>query len=226
MKSTLLLIVGLLLAGKSWSQKIDGVGPFKINKTTVADLMAIAKSKGYRVSKITTRDEGLEDKAPGLYQLIANRTDPDDSPGFCSFCPTSKVYWLPLIRIAGIDVANIYLIFSNNVLVHFTSDSSVFLTEALNTKYGNAPVKMEDGIAVCDGDTLKTQSFTSTWQKNIVEFEESSYTYYDPGCIKRLTSTLHISDLIKSDREFKCHMSNRKVLFKNARKVNDPLKDL
>lgn len=203
-------LVFLLLPFTGIAQKIEGIGDFKIGRTTVVDL-----------SNIT----GLED---GSLREVTIESDPEDYDA-----PRSKgnrFFKISKYQIAGIEVENIDLQFLNDTLINFSlTYPSLEFIEAVELKYKAINTDKKTKKATCTSAaagnyTVEDKSYTTYYRKDNLIASNYISEYYDSKCKKQMFSVFLIYDSKKLDR----YRKNEDLAKANAEKKNkvDKLKAL
>lgn len=180
----------------SYSQ-ISGIGPFKINKTTVSAIDSLAheyhikvKSKiinSYSLAKLSFLNKNKPDK---IIILIADTLASDYSPGDDVFeQKNTQTFYINYLNISGIKAKNIILTFYNDTLVRYKSNMDDDFLKALIIKYGNPQTKTDENKIECEngyGATFEHTETTinSTWDTQMDDITATAIqvNWYDKTC--------------------------------------------
>jgi hypothetical protein len=218
------LIVCALFTAKSFAvfagypnaevPKVEGLGIFKVGKTIEEIVPAVTKEMGE-----PTPIRSYEDKRDAKFgEIFADTVDKYKSPGYASYCPDSKVYYLAEYVIAEIPVKNIYLKFYKGKLESFTCDMTIKLSDALEAKYGKPSLKKNTTDAHCTASgtslTLSNVTYYSDWnvESSPVQATAVISEYYTSDCTKRTLYYLSIANSTQSDLSNKCSEAAQKAL--------------
>ncbi len=182
----------------SAQNKVEGIGPFKINKTTVAQLPQIAQDLGVKFEEV------LPDTAEAIQSgKVGQRV----SEG--SFCSDAKVYTARSITLAGVDFKNVYLTFYKGSLISFRSFGTPEIEQALTEKYGS-------------GKSNDVPEISSWYNKSIYT---TIHLSEDPA--KSATDYFSVNDAQRPYEASQCNKKQfDKIRAAIAKKNGNPLKDL
>lgn len=152
MKSTitfLFIAISIIAVGQS---KIEGIGKFKLGKTTVGYIDTLCQENHFK--KIKVREQPtLNPKILTIdYEKLLNNKDqiieflPDTI--YCMniysrLCKKARVFAIPKITISGIVFSKTILTFFDGVLINIRTDYHTEIEDAIKLKYGN-PFIMKD----------------------------------------------------------------------------------
>lgn len=211
---------------KTNSNTLDGLGIFRIGKTTIADLEKYIADNGLKIVESTERLYEPKNKE-NVALLKVNEENFEKSPVFYSFCPDTKVYILPVYSVAKIQIKNIRLKFYKDILFNMTCDYTEELTDALELKYGKPAIKSEEKKPVlCDSPEKKDERFEMNWNEendNIKAFYVIS-KYYSVDCKVAYLSYVSIIDVATDSENNKYSKEYEKKLQEKAEE--DKLKAL
>lgn len=181
-----------MLTGFCYGQsKIEGVGQFKIGKTTLAIIDEL-KSNGVFVKEMK----------PDTNKL--------NSVPFASYCSQTRVFSLGTVTVSGVELQYPFLKFYNGILIDFYCDGTTSLSDALHTKYGNPAVKSEKKIINCSNALgVRTQQeetlFESTWSNGNILAVYVLNKRYDDQCKLDYVRSFHLYDIQASNQECSCN---------------------
>ncbi|MCK8496054.1 hypothetical protein M0L20_29580 [Spirosoma sp. RP8] len=174
--------------------KIEGIGKFKIGKTTVNDLMKYARGSSLAVQE--AQSDVYEGSTGILYKLSYK---PDYVLDRVSGCTSTSVYYLRKYDVAGIEINNVYLMFFDNLLISFEADNSPELKTAFVTKYGEPELSSNHQTVRCGTET----TYYSKWYNGTVTATALFSKLFSSSCKITYVDILTIADevLIKNERE-------------------------
>lgn len=198
MKTLSTLAFLLITLAASAQSKIEGVGPFKINKTTLAQLPQLAQELGVKFEEV------LPDTAEAIQSGQVGRHFAEGS-----FCSYTKVYTSRLINLAGLDFKNVYLTFYKGNLISFRSLGTPEIERAFTEKYGS-------------GKSSDAPELSSWYNKSIYT---TIHLSEDPA--KRSTDYFSVNDAQRPYEASQCNKKQfDKIRDAIAKKNGNPLKDL
>lgn len=114
-----------------FSQKIDGIGKFKIDKTTPSIIDNIKKETGLDCD-ITNVMEfyGKETNDTVLQEILLN-------------CKNTKLYYISHYKLENINLNNVYLMFYNDELIEFRCDKNKDLDILFTRKHGRPYIQQK-----------------------------------------------------------------------------------
>lgn len=202
MAFTLLFLIPLI--GMS-QEKIDGIGPFKINQTAVVSFTSIMSNLNVKLKEsdnlldtyVTNYNQKKTEK---VLLLKKNEKQPSRSDPFAPEIIYEKVFFIDYYEVAGIPITKVYLYFWNDTLYKLTCESSPKLSEALGIKYGNPKVETKEKEVKCRSGfgaeyTEKETSIYSTWDgKGDIHALEINSKYFDSKCRAQYVTKLIVED--------------------------------
>lgn len=191
-------------------QNIEGVGNFKIDKTTTAVIDSIAKQNNITVKQYDKYLGGIVDleNPEGYVKYIVELKGDSRSMGQ----ENVRIFYLNFINVGGVDIRNIYLEFYKDTLFKFSSESAVHnselsLSEAFELKYGKptldqfkkTPVVCQNGF----GATFNYENwdFYKVWLSihgNVAVTESSIISYNE--CKQSSFYSFDITDKSKEQK--------------------------
>jgi hypothetical protein len=184
------------------SAGMDGLGRFKINKTTTAVIDDLCKEldvplqHGYSMMRLA----GLDDSIAVMEVDYQSRDEFPDASQFSNGCAGYRAVYLPNYTIADIALKGIVLKFYNNVLIGIQVENPSTLAEAFAVKYGKPALKVTRTPKVClftntgNKVTYQDESFYSTWYNGSVTANSTTAKYYDSHCTEQYLSFFTIED--------------------------------
>lgn len=181
----------------SAQDKIEGIGRFKIGKTTIESL------SDQPISKI---NEDYQRVAVGqkLVELTRNLTEPESTPSGTPFSKDVRVFYSDRHEVAGIELIDLYLTFYKGVLHKIAIDHSDELIEALTLKYGKPKVELKTTPIKCvyrlTGRASKpkvNQTSKTYWLNNNVSAIYFYSLKYNSDCEADYFDYFHIIDITK-----------------------------
>ena len=149
--------------------KIDGIGQFKINKTTLKDIEQFAD--GLKL-EMKSSDQILDFSSEAgnttkILYVAANSDDFLTSP-YAPILKNEKVIYIDNLHIAGIIIQDVYMNFWNDTLYKIESNGSDELIEAIKLKYGNPVTTKKERLLQCRSGAgvlynEKAVTYTSKW---------------------------------------------------------------
>lgn len=202
-----LLFVALALPVLSMGQnKMEGIGQFKINITTIQDIGQFAKGLGIEVK---TSNQILDFTSDGtstgkIMFVISNQEDEFLNSPFAPVLEKEKVLFMDVLNVSGIKMREVYMRFWNDTLYKIETEGSDELSEALKLKYGNPfvekkekPIQCRSGAGVQYNE--KAVTYTSRWPgTNGIQGIAVLGKNFDSKCKARMFSTFTILDSSKS----------------------------
>ena len=215
--------------------QLEGIGKFKINKTTISIVNDLSKELRVSLKKInSSQQEFDEDRNDDHYignyilELIRDTINQYESPAYSSNCPNVKVFKIRSYEIAGIKIEKIYLHFYNDILIEFECENNDQLREAMRLKYGKSKLDFKEKEIKCtytsNGNqiTYKEISSTESWYNSDTTVTGTCLlnVYYSEKCEKSTINILSISNYKFSKTIYDCDKANREATEarKNAQK--------
>ena len=205
-----LLAICLLIIGVSYGQKspavhrqspgLNGIGAFKINVTTTADIELLASKTGQPVMRTQSlqRLNYAADSAIVL-EVLPNK-DILDASDQAIACPGYRVLFLPTYKVAGFTLRQVYLRFYAGRLIDIVPEWNEDLNEALALKHGKpyarAKVAAVGCVFVNNGNriTHKAIEATEEWFNGSIRAVSYSSRRYDGQCREILSKSFHIGN--------------------------------
>ncbi len=151
MKRYLLLLALLFAACSAYAQNFEGVGEFRIGMT-YNEFQLWLKANNIVLEKVRDGMEAYKKSTSG--SLMAYIPLPNDarlylSPSHVNYVSGHKSIVVTSYSPAGIRIAELDLLFKNDVLINIGATMSDQLEEALVAKYGEPQVKTESKTITC-----------------------------------------------------------------------------
>jgi hypothetical protein len=207
---------------------IEGIGIFKIDKTTIDVIKELENEFGTKTDIIYDFKDRYN--AKGKYNSIfLIDTSNNRYPG-SSLCPETKEYYIPVYKIADMEIRDIKLKFYKDILYEFDCTSTQELFEALKIKYGTPDIKKDTKVVSClykytgNNVALEENTFTSTWTNGNIEAQDVMSNSYNDKCKEIFIRFLSISDNRIVDIEYQCH--NKIKQQNESQKNQNRLKEL
>lgn len=201
-------LYGILICATCVAQdKIEGIGPFRINVTTVADFQQTAKDSH---NKIGTIDHD-ETPAYNVSEILLNRKNPDDMHPDASYCPDGRVFYVERFKVAGITLKRLYLTFYKDRLVYLTCIPEKTIANALKLKYGEAVEETDDGYRYCGGVRYVSTTHWDAWRNGKIKAWYGLSEYRDYYCrLGPPTAQFSLFDSDNWDAYRTCNNDSRK----------------
>lgn len=208
----LLLLIFLAPISSFCQSKIDGIGPFRIGRTTIDIIDQIVKEKNVKVKQSSS---GLDTYAPEGYLLKKTKNifiliDPklgEIKHPELRHDPNVKIYFIDYFEISGISISKLFLSFYKDTLYSVYADGSNELTEAMTLKYGQPKIESKVSKVKCSNRIagefeVEEKNYTSEWTTGIDSIKATSYSsiYYNDKCEKRFLSFFSIENNKLSER--------------------------
>lgn len=207
------------------AQVIEGLGVFKINKTTILDIETYLEKENYYYEKITSSRELVNllnspNNAAALIEKSGTRVLYEPT------CKHSKVIILNTLNIANLDLKKVILTFIDGVLVAIQGDGNSDLNKGFDEKYGKGKLEKKENKVEClyklTGLTreLTEQEFIQTWntENNSIYIQSRLNTYFDKNCEKQSSYSFSITEPKNLSRMFDC-LNEKKELKVNINEL-------
>ncbi|MCK8490432.1 hypothetical protein M0L20_01135 [Spirosoma sp. RP8] len=210
-----------LISLSSYAQdKIEGIGRFRIGRSTIGLIDSLVSESGEQLSVVDNYMFDQENTSIG--ELVINRQNPHESPIGSSFCPDVRVFYMNQYEVSGIALTKIYLIFKNERLISLKSSNSMELEEALALKYGEKEPTVRTKPVSCGNETILSRR----WVNNTLIATTYSRIYYNTSCKKQLVEYFWIRDTDKYDEGESCSEKAKSLLVSKQQQIKrDKLKD-
>lgn len=230
----LILSISLITVGQN---KIEGIGKFKLKKTTIKYIDTLCIEKNFERQPIRTIREYFNSKhkinliVEVFPDTVKFEVSPLSIPN-SHFCKVTRVFFIPRITISGIEVSGTFLTFYNDTLVEILSDYSNEVVDAFELKYGKPEIDKKEKEENCiDKETGTTKSTISTtyyqrWNNNDIKCSAILEDYYDDNCEKTNFGLITISCLRFQEKIYDCDNQEKERIRKNQdvlkkKKLND-----
>src|SRR5574338_8262 len=125
--------------------KIDGIGQFRIGKTTLNIISQISDDKHVKVKEShSALDEyrangSLYKKTKNIFIIMEPKSGDIDNANYLHN-PDCKSYFIDYYEVSGVPVCKLYLFFFKDTLYSISCDGSVELNDAMTLKYGDPQI--------------------------------------------------------------------------------------
>ncbi|MBS1775900.1 MAG: hypothetical protein JSS64_06415 [Bacteroidetes bacterium] len=208
----LISLLFLFFSATTFGQdKIEGIGKFKLKKTTIAYLDTLVKEKDFDREVIKSYDDYFKImyKKDKLAELFPDTVKTYNSPPYTHYCKDTRVFYIPKMTISDIEVKDTYLTFYKDTLVNINTDYSSEIVEAFELKYGKAELEKKEKEVKC---TLKLTGSTISYTETMF------YQYWDNGNIK---CTAAIGDY----RDSKCEKQSLSYISISIEKISEKIRE-
>lgn len=199
-KTILPLLLLFSFAGFA-QNKIEGIGKFKLKKTTTAFLDTLAKEQDFDRTTMRNYSEyfKLRYKKGKIAEVFPDTVKSYDSPPYAHLCKDVRVFYLPKIKISDIDITEMYLTFYKDTLIDIHVDYKKEIVDALELKYGKPELDTKEKQVTC---TLKLTGtdikYTETmyyqkWENGNIKCTAAIGDYRDSKCEKQILSYISIN---------------------------------
>jgi hypothetical protein len=221
----ILLIICLLPITAFCQNKIDGIGPFRIGKTTANIVNQISDDKRIKIKESHSAldeyrvDGAFYKKTKNIFIVSEPKPGDIDNANYLHVLDY-KCYFIDYYEISGVPVSKMYLYFFKDTLYSIKCDGGVDLDEALTIKYGEPEIKTETKKVKCSSRLagefeVEERNHTSRWDTGIDSIKAISYTsmYYNSKCEKSYFSVFHITN-----EELSSRLSSMEVAYRANKK--------
>lgn len=211
MKRILVLFLVIVCTTSFGQDKIEGIGRFKLKKTTVAYIDTLEKEKKFDRESIRSWNDffKLRFKKDKIAEVFADTLNTYNSTSYSHYCSDTRVFYISRIEIAGIELTDTYLLFYKDTLVAINTDYKSEIAEAFKLKYGEPQLEKKETETKC---TLKLTgselSYTDPmyyqyWTNNDIRCTAAIGYYRDSKCEKQTLSyiTISINKLVEKINE-------------------------
>lgn len=216
------------------SHGMEGVGRFKINKTTLSFMSELAiefnttiqkSSNILRMSQAALMDSSL------VFEIVGPVEDPTETP-FASICSDVRVFYIPTFTASDIKLEGIDLSFYKGILIEITTEYSDELNSAFEIKYGPPKLNFKENIKNCvfinsGGKTShKGSTITRAWHNGNLRASSYMSKQYDNDCKPYFISFFSILDEAKIKAKQECEAAatielNTRQQAERRRKLSD-----
>jgi hypothetical protein len=193
------LLFPTLLFGQT---KIEGIGPFLINKTTIAIFDSLKKA-GYKYSTC----DGLSCNHTGFKVIVEHvKTDKKEAWYTCPVIDGHQKFLIGELFISGFDLLGITMEFYKDTLIDIVvREYLTEFTDAITLKYGKPKFSQETKTITCRSKIsgiFKVEEKTSTWtyRNDRINAFYTFWQYYNDKCEKQMMTLFSISDVIKTKK--------------------------
>lgn len=220
-----LFCIILLIPIMSYSQIIiDGIGPFRLGKSTSSIVEEISKEKKVKIKTSTSLMDtygspGFVDKKTKNIYILGSKEDNNMVNPKYRHNPDTKVYFIDYYEISGVPVVQLYLSFYKDTLYSIYSNGGAKISEAMEFKYGKPETKTETKKVKCTGRLsgefeVEENSYKSEWNSGLDSVDVVSYlsSYYDSKCEKQYLSFFYITNMSREEYLRKDEIAYREKL--------------
>ena len=184
------------------SPELEGLGRFKIGKTTTAVIGELCRElnvpleHAYSVGRLTAAD----DSAVVIQVDYELREEYPDASSFGAACPDAAVYYVPNYTIAEIPVKGLRLSFYKGLLVEIEAKGEIASSDAFAVKYGKPEERSQKTAKPCASArtrsvvTYDNETLTSTWFNKEITATQIISEYRDRNCERQVMGLLLILD--------------------------------
>lgn len=232
LKGILLTILCLWTASFAFGQeKMEGIGRFKLNKTTIEYLDTLSSEKGYDRSVVNNFSEifRLRGRSNKLIEIVKDTVEGYRSPTYSHYCKYARVFYIPEITISNVSIKELYLTFLNDTLISIHLDYSSEVVDALNLKYGEGRLESKERETECTlkltgaNVTYNDKMFYRHWENGKINCTAAIGNYRDSKCEKQILSYISIYVLSAEEKLRSCDEKERKIAeeIKSSRKKKE-----
>lgn len=187
-------------------QKIDGIGQFRIGKTTSDIITQISDDKRVKVKESHSAmdefrvDGSLYKKTKNIFIVSEPKPGDIDNPNYLHNSD-HKCYFIDYYEVSSVPISKLYLHFYKDTLYSIRCDGGIELTDALTLKYGEPAIETETKKVKCSSRLagefeVEERNHTSKWNTGIDSVKAVSYTslYYNSKCEKSFLSFFYITN--------------------------------
>jgi hypothetical protein len=184
---------------------MNGLGPFKIGQTSVADVAALCRSSGISLQESYSMHQTREAGDSSVAFVIPYESEEDyiDASPLSSPSPNVTVIYFSKFTVASIEVRELILKFYNKVLVEVSTFSPGELEEAFTLKYG-PPIKSSlTSTSTClyrlTGNKVpfRNETFFRRWYNGNIIAQSYLSKSHNARCEEELSEQFSIEDEAK-----------------------------
>jgi hypothetical protein len=198
-----LLFISLTLISNSIlsQDRIEGLGKFKLNKTTVSfiDTFTIENKLTKKTAHSFEETYSIQRNGNIICELFPDTIKTYMSPSYTHFCENTRTFFIPKFTISEIPISNTYLIFYNDTLISIKTDYSSAITEAFELKYGKSKLEVKEKEVNCTLKltgaplTFTEKMFYQNWENGKIKCVAAIGDYRDSKCEKQTLSYINFS---------------------------------
>jgi hypothetical protein len=200
-KSILPLLLFFLSLATFGQNKIEGIGKFKLKKTTTSFLDTLSTEQNLEKIVIRANNEYFRIKNQDniLAEVKPDTLQPYSSPVYSHQCKDVRVFYLPNTKISDIDISEMYLTFYKDTLVDINIDYSHDIIDALTLKYGDPKLEKKENEVTCTlkltGSEIKYKEtmYYKKWENGNIKCTAAIGDYRDSKCERQTLSYISIS---------------------------------
>lgn len=220
--------------GSVAQNKIEGIGKFKIQKTTTSSLDSIVKELDYDREKITSWDEyfKISSKENKIAEIFPDTVNKYGSLSYSTYCTTARVFYIPRFKVSGIELKNTYFTFYKDTLIKIKTDYSGDIIDAFETKYGKPVLDKSEKKVECTLTytgtkvTYKETIYYQYWENENIKCTAAIGEYRSSNCERKILSYISVGiekleDVVREcDRKEKDRL-NENLNFEKKKKLAD-----
>ena len=188
-------------------EKIEGIGKFKLKITTTAIINNLIEEQGFNKTSIkSVRDLiSLRNGKDLVAEVFPDTLQFYSSAINSHHCKNIRVFYIPKITIANIDIKNMYLTFSKDTLAEIMTDFSAEITDAFDLKYGKSKLDVRETVEDCKSTYSGTitnytdKIYYQYWDNNDISCTAALGDYRNSKCEK--TTIAYINIVLKDFAE-------------------------
>ncbi len=232
MKKSILVLALLVVSLVSFGQDaVKGIGKFKIMETHISIIDSLAQVIG-KPFKTYYKNPDVYSTNYAFLELKVDTLNPYSSHHMATEFPNVRLFYIKSLKIANIEVKNIYIKFFEGILIEIKCESRQ-LYEAIESKYPNFSTDKEEKETTCviggsnDARFAKNVTYYKKWDSEYVHANITSSFNYDSDCRKYSFDYLLIYSKEHNDVEFlKYDLKLRQERENNKNKSKYNLRDL
>lgn len=213
------------------AQYPDGIGRFRVGKTTIKIIDSLSSEKQILVKKVNSGMQQAKALSSGWEYFIENVSNEEDgisSPVESSKCSLIRSFVLSDYDFHGIKLKEIWFVFFRDTLSDLKFEYNSDLKEAIDAKYGKAREKFQIDTSTCSTvGKLKLINYEWITPKYLYASAALGERYAPYNCKPYSVSGIYFSNLSVQDVKRECERLNKNVEEKHKNKVpNKVLDDL
>lgn len=187
---TFLLTTLITLPVRS-QDKIEGIGKFKIGKSSIDITNQIATEFLTDIKLISNMSEQYKSYRPSIVELETNRDNSPDRPRRAPHCEKLRGFYINKYKVADIEIESIYLTFKDDILIEFLTEKPRSILTPIAQKYGEAKTAIRYDSSYCWYDGKKevrtNVHYLSQWLNGDIHTTNVEAYIYDKECRRRPT---------------------------------------
>ncbi|MFZ4569756.1 MAG: hypothetical protein ACOYM0_01345 [Bacteroidales bacterium] len=225
---SIVTILGLSLLAQN--QNIEGIGIFKISKTTISIIKDLSEELNVSIKQANSSEDLYKAGRRGNpYILQISPNDQKDflSPAHSTKCNDFTIYSISSYVISTFEFKEIYLTFYHDTLVKFQSKYPEKLGDALRVKFGKPTEESKEKEITCTytytGAETKHKEIDikHIWKNENITAQVYFWQYYTSDCEKHFVSGFYVEDNIHIKLLDECE---KRIKEQKEKSLNDDLK--